>query len=255
MSSSSVDLGHQVASSQEWLAARKALLAKEKEWTRMRDELSRMRRELPWERVEKNYVFEGPEGKVTLAELFGEKSQLVIYHFMFGPSWEQGCPSCSMVADGFDGAMVHVADRDVMLMAVSRATLPEIEAFRKRMGWKFKWVSSNGNDFNHDYHVSFTKEEVEKGSMYYNYAINPFPSEEGPGVSVFYKDESGEVFHTYSTFARGGEPLIGAYAYLDLAPKGRNEEGLSFPMAWVRHHDRYAGAPVTKASCCAGDHA
>jgi predicted dithiol-disulfide oxidoreductase (DUF899 family) len=246
-----VATGHEVVSSAQWLEARKALLAKEKKLTRMRDELSRERRELPWERVDKNYVFEGPDGKQTLAELFGGKSQLMIYHFMFGPGWEQGCPSCSLIADNIDSSLVHLADRDVTLMAVSRATLPEIEGFKKRMGWKFKWVSSNANEFNWDYHVSFTKDEMANGTMFYNYAKNLFPSDEAPGLSVFYKDENGEVFHTYSTFARGGEPLINTYNYLDLAPKGRNEEGLSFPMAWVRHHDRYAGAEV-KASCCGG---
>lgn len=250
-----VDTGHAVVSSAEWLEARKAFLAKEKELTRMRDELSRQRRELPWERVEKKYVFDGSNGKVTLADLFDGKSQLIIYHFMFGPEWEQGCPSCSLVSDSIDGSLVHLADRDVTLMAVSRAPFEKIAAFKKRMGWRFNWVSSYGNDFNWDYHVSFKKDEMDNGATYYNYGVNPFPSDEGPGASVFYRDESGEVFHTYSTFARGGDMFINTYNYLDLAPKGRNEEGLSFPMAWVRHHDRYAGAEA-KASCCAaGEHA
>jgi predicted dithiol-disulfide oxidoreductase (DUF899 family) len=260
MSTSAVDLGHKVVSSAEWLAARKGLLAKEKELTRLKDDLSRQRRELPWERVEKKYVFDGPNGKESLADLFGGRSQLVVYHFMFGPGWEQGCQSCSLIADHFDGMLVHLANRDVTLMAVSRATLPEIEAFKERMGWGFKWVSSNANDFNWDYHVSFTKDEVAKGKMYYNYAESTFPSEEGPGVSVFYKDEQGEIFHTYSTFARGGDILIGAYNFIDMTPKGRNEEGLSYPMAWVRHHDRYEqsydDARVKAAgSCCSGEHA
>jgi predicted dithiol-disulfide oxidoreductase (DUF899 family) len=248
-----VETGHKVVSNTEWLDARKKFLAKEKELTRMRDELSRQRRELPWERVEKNYVFDGPNGKESLADLFGGKSQLLIYHFMFGPGWEQGCQSCSLISDNIDGSLVHLAERDVTLMAVSRATWPEIEAFKKRMGWKFKWVSSNANDFNWDYHVSFSQEDTEKGTMYYNYAISPFPSSEGPGLSAFYKDESGDVFHTYSTFARGGDILINTYNYLDMTPKGRNEAGLSYPMAWVRHHDRYEGAQVKGASCCAGE--
>jgi len=253
MSTSAVNVGHKVVSNAEWLEARKGLLAKEKEFTRMRDALSRQRMELPWERVEKNYVFDGPKGKETLADLFGDKSQLLIYHFMFAPGWEQGCQSCSLIADGIDGNLVHLAARDVAMAVVSRATLPEIETFKKRMGWRFKWVSSNANDFNWDYHVSFSKEEAEKGTMYYNYAISPFPSEEGPGLSAFYKDESGEIFHTYSTFARGGEMLLHVYSYLDLAPKGRNEGGLSYPMAWVRHHDRYEGALVKGAGCCEGE--
>jgi predicted dithiol-disulfide oxidoreductase (DUF899 family) len=253
MSTSAIDVGHKVVSNAEWLDARKAFLAKEKELTRMRDELSRQRMELPWERVEKNYIFDGPNGKETLADLFGGKSQLLIYHFMFGPGWEQGCQSCSLISDNIDGSLVHLAERDVTLMAVSRATVPEIEAFKKRMGWKFKWVSSNANDFNWDYHVSFSQEDTEKGTMYYNYEVSPFPSSEGPGLSAFYKDENGDVFHTYSTYARGGDILINTYNYLDLAPKGRNEAGLSYPMAWVRHHDRYEGAQVKGAGCCAGE--
>jgi predicted dithiol-disulfide oxidoreductase (DUF899 family) len=253
MSTSAIDVGHKVVSNAEWLDARKAFLAKEKELTRMRDELSRQRMELPWERVEKNYIFDGPNGKETLADLFGGKSQLLIYHFMFGPGWEQGCQSCSLISDNIDGSLVHLAERDVTLMAVSRATVPEIEAFKKRMGWKFKWVSSNANDFNWDYHVSFSQEDTEKGTMYYNYEVSPFPSTEGPGVSAFYKDENGEVFHTYSTFARGGDILINTYNYLDIAPKGRHEAGLSYPMAWVRHHDRYEGAQAKGAGCCAGE--
>jgi predicted dithiol-disulfide oxidoreductase (DUF899 family) len=246
-----VNVGHEVVSSAEWLKTRKAFLAKEKNLTRLRDELNRERMELPWEKVEKNYVFDGPNGKETLEDLFGGKSQLVIYHFMLGPDWAEGCPSCSMAADTFDGSLVHLADRDVSLVAVSRAKLPQIEGFRKRMGWQFKWVSSNANDFNWDYHVSFTKDEMANGMMDYNYKKMAFPSDEAPGLSAFYKDESGEVFHTYSTFERGLDLLVHPYAFLDLAPKGRNEEELVFPMAWVRHHDKYAGAEV-KASCCGG---
>jgi predicted dithiol-disulfide oxidoreductase (DUF899 family) len=228
-----------VVSPAEWLAARKELLAKEKEFTRLRDELSRERRELPWEKVEKTYVFEGPNGKETLADLFGKRSQLIVYHFMLGPGWKEGCPSCSYLADHYDGATIHLAHRDVSLVVISRATYPEIDAFKKRMGWRFKWVSSFGTDFNYDYHVSFTKEEKAKGKVMYNYALGEFPSEEGPGLSVFYKDKDGSIFHTYSTYARGLDILVGTYNFLDMAPKGRDEEGLAHSMAWVRHHDRY----------------
>jgi len=242
----------------DWLAARKELLAKEKEFTRLRDELSRQRRELPWEKVDKNYVFEGPKGKQTLADLFDGRSQLVVYHFMFGPGWKEGCPSCSFVADSFDGAAVHLAERDATLAVVSRATLPEIEGFRKRMGWRFPWVSSFGNDFNFDYHVSFSKEEKAQGKVYYNYGMNEFPSDEGPGISVFYKNRDGEIFHTYSAYARGLDILLTAYNFLDLTPKGRDEDALAYPMAWVRHHDRYSVGKIVDiqklaaadGSCC-----
>jgi predicted dithiol-disulfide oxidoreductase (DUF899 family) len=230
---------HRIVSETEWLAARKAHLAKEKEFTRVRDELSRQRRELPWVKVDKTYVFDGPRGKETLAELFDGRSQLLVYHFMLGPGWEEGCKSCSLLADHFDGAAVHIAHRDVTFLAVSRAPLPQIEAFKRRMGWGFKWVSSFGSDFNHDYHVSFSKDEMAQGKVFYNYATSEFPSEEAPGASVFYKDADGQVFHTYSAYARGLDILIGAYNYLDLVPKGRDEEALPFTMAWVRHHDRY----------------
>lgn len=230
---------HKVVSREEWLEARKAHLAKEKDFTRLRDELSRQRRELPWVRVEKRYVFDGPGGKETLADLFGGRSQLIVYHFMFGPGWEQGCPSCSFLSDHIDGALVHLAHRDVTLVAVSRAPLSQIEAFKKRMGWRFKWVSSSGSDFNYDYHVSFTKEEMAKGKVYYNYDLGEFDGEEAPGTSVFYKDGTGAIFHTYSSYARGLDMLVGAYNYLDLVPKGRDEAELPWTMAWVRHHDRY----------------
>jgi predicted dithiol-disulfide oxidoreductase (DUF899 family) len=237
---------HKIVSQEEWLVARKAHLAKEKELTRLRDRLSAERRELPWVKVEKAYVFDGPDGKETLAELFGGRSQLMVYHFMFGPDWEQGCPSCSYVADHIDGANLHLPQRDVTLLAVSRAPLAQIEAFRRRMGWRFKWVSSYSNDFNHDFHVSFTKDELANGKVDYNYdMVAGF--DELPGLSAFYKDEKGDVFHTYSAYARGLDTLIGAYNYLDLAPKGRDEAALSWTMAWVRHHDRYedqeAGTP------------
>ncbi len=190
-----------VVSQADWRAARKELLKKEKEFTRLRDQLSRQRRELPWEAVGKQYVFDGPRGKQTLSDLFGGKSQLIVYHFMFGPGWKEGCPSCSFLADTFDGAAVHLPQRDVSFVAVSRATLPEIEAFKKRMGWRFHWVSSSGSDFNFDYHVSFSKDDKAKGKVYYNYDMTDFPSEEAPGASVFYKNASGEIFHTYSTYA------------------------------------------------------
>ena len=230
---------HKVVSQQEWLAARKELLAAEKEFTRQRDALSAKRREMPWAKVEKNYTFEGPNGKVSLSDLFRDKSQLIVYHFMFGPGWEQGCPGCSFVSDHVDGALVHLNARDVAYTAVSRATLPEITAFKKRMGWHFPWVSSNQNDFNFDYHVSFSKDHGSNGKVQYNYAEREFPSEEAPGLSVFCKNAAGEIFHTYSSYARGLDIHLGAYNFLDLTPKGRDEAGLSQPMAWVRHHDRY----------------
>ena len=228
-----------IVSRDEWLAARKQFLIKEKELTHLRDRLSAERRALPWVKVDKPYVFDGPNGREALTDLFAGRSQLVVYHFMFGPEWEQGCPSCSWAADNIDGNVVHLNARDVTLAVVSRAPLQQIEAFRKRMGWHFKWVSSYGSDFNYDYHVSFTPEEMSEGKVHYNYGPNGFPSEEAPGVSVFYKDANGEVFHTYSSYARGAEPLLGAYYFLDVVPKGRDEAGLPFTMAWVRHHDRY----------------
>ena len=232
-------ISRKVVSSAEWIAARKELLRKEKEFSRLRDELSRERRELPWEKVEKKYFFEGPRGKETLADLFAGKSQLIVYHFMLGPGWREGCPSCSFISDHIDGSVPHLAARDVSLVVVSRAPLEEIQAFQKRMGWKFKWVSSHGGEFNYDYQVSMTPEEKAKGEVYYNYSMQKFPSEERPGTSVFYKDASGEIFHTYSAYSRGLDILIGAYNWLDLAPKGRDEEGLKHGMAWVRHHDKY----------------
>lgn len=250
---------HKIVSHDQWLVARKAYLAEEKAFSKVRDALARKRRELPWEKVEKNYVFDTPAGKQSLADLFGGKSQLIVYHFMLGPGWEEGCPSCSLLADHFDGSAIHLAQRDVALVVISRAPLPEIETFKRRMGWQFKWASSFGNDFNFDYHVSATPEEKAKGIAAYNYEITEFPSDERPGASVFYKDASGDVFHTYSTYGRGLDILIGAYNFLDLAPKGRDEAGLSYGMAWVRHHDKYAvddkprekyEQPKTTDSCC-----
>jgi predicted dithiol-disulfide oxidoreductase (DUF899 family) len=230
---------HPVVSREEWLEARKAHLAKEKQFTRLRDQLSAERRAMPWVKVVKPYVFEGPRAKLTLGDLFDGRRQLIVYHFMLGPGWQEGCPSCSFLADHMDGAVVHLAQRDVTLLAVSRAPLGQIEAFKKRMGWRFTWVSSYGSDFNFDYHVSFTKEEMARGEVEYNFGPREFPSEEAPGLSVFYRDEHGEIFHTYSAYARGLDLLVGAYNYLDLAPKGRDEDALAFTMAWVRHHDRY----------------
>ena len=231
----------------EWLAARKELLKKEKEFSLLRDQPSRMRREMPWEKVQKQYVFEGPRGKEMLTDLFDGRSQLIVYHFMFGPGWKEGCPSCSFLADSFDGSVVHLAHRDTTFVAISRATLPEIEAFKKRMGWKFKWVSSSGTDFNFDYQASASKDEIAKGKVYYNYELTEFPSEERPGASIFYKNKAGEIFHTYSTYARGLDMLLTAYNYLDLTPKGRDEDGLKHSMAWVRHHDRYDDNYVVEA--------
>ena len=232
-------LDHATASREEWLSLRKELLRKEKELTRLRDRLNTERRELPWVRVAKDYVFEGPHGNETLKDLFAGRSQLVIYHFMFGPDWNEGCPSCSFTCDHIDGGLPHLAARDVTMVMVSRAPLARIEAFKKRLGWKFTWVSSNGSDFNRDFHVSFTKDEVARGKVNYNYTMQEFPSEEAPGVSVFFKDEGGDVFHTYSTYGRGVESLVTTYMILDMVPKGRDEERLRFTMEWVRHHDRY----------------
>jgi len=236
---------HKIVSHDEWIAARKAYLAEEKAFSKTRDALAKKRRQLPWEKIEKNYVFDTPAGKQSLADLFGGNSQLIVYHFMLGPGWEAGCPSCSYLADHFDGAVIHLAQRDVSFVVVSRAPLSEIQKFQKRMGWKFKWVSSFGSDFNVDYQVSVSPQEQAKGRVLYNYEwIDNFPSEERPGASVFYKNEAGEVFHTYSTYGRGLDMFIGAYHFLDIAPKGRDEDGLEFSMAWVRHHDRYDGAAV-----------
>jgi predicted dithiol-disulfide oxidoreductase (DUF899 family) len=230
---------HSIVSREKWLPLRKELLRKEKELTRLRDQLNAERRELPWVRVEKNYVFDAPDGKVSLKELFGGRSQLVIYHFMFGPDWNEGCPSCSFVSDHIDGALPHLAARDVTMVMVSRAPLAKIETFKKRMGWRFNWVSSYGTDFNPDFGVSFTKDEMAQGKVNYNYTMQEFPSEEAPGISVFYKNPGGEVFHTYSSFGRGLEHLVGTYMILDLVPKGRDEDELGFTMEWVRYHDRY----------------
>jgi len=244
---------HPVVSRERWLAERKALLAREKELTQLHDRIAGERRALPWVRIDKRYEFDAPEGRRTLAELFEGRRQLVVQHFMFAPGWEQGCPSCSFMADHIDGAMPHLAQRDLTLLVVSRAPLADIERFRRRMGWRFKWVSSFGTDFNRDFGVSFTAEERASGAVHYNYVTQPFPQEEAPGISVFYKDDAAEVFHTYSTYGRGVELMMGTYELLDIAPKGRDEAQLPYTMAWVRHHDRYepqpAAAPAA-ASCC-----
>ena len=224
----------------EWLAARLDLLEAEKALTRQSDEVARRRQALPWVRIDKEYVFDTPEGPRTLANLFDGRSQLLVQHFMFAPGWKEGCPSCSYMADHTDGMNKHLAHHDVTMIAVSRAPLAEIERYRKRMGWQFKWVSSFGNDFNHDFRVSFTPEEVASGHIDYNFGEWRETGEEWPGVSAFYKDEAGELFRTYSTYGRGVEVMMGTYNMLDLAPKGRNE---SEGMDWVRRHDRYEQAP------------
>ena len=237
--STAVAKQHKVVSQPEWLAARKELLKAEKDFTKQRDAISAKRRDLPWVKVEKNYLFEGPNGQQSLADLFRSKSQLIVYHFMLGPDWTEGCRSCSYLADHFDGMLPHLNARDAAFTAISRATMPEIAAFKQRMGWNFPWVSSNANDFNFDYHVSFTEQHRINGKVDYNYGLTEFPLTEAPGLSVFYKDAAGEIFHTYSTYARGLDVMVGTYNFLDFAPKGRDEEGLTFSMAWVRHHDRY----------------
>jgi predicted dithiol-disulfide oxidoreductase (DUF899 family) len=230
---------HPVVSHEAWLEARKQFLAREKEFNRLRDQLSADRRALPWERVDKQYVFDGPNGRETLADLFAGRSQLVIYHFMLGAGWEEGCKSCSFWADNLNGVDIHLAHRDVTALLVSSAPLAEINAYRQRMGWGLKWVSSAGSDFNNDYHVTFSPEELETGEVFYNYAWSKMSGTERPGISVFYKDADGTVYHTYSTYARGLDMMNGAYHYLDLVPKGRDEAGLRFNMEWVRWHDKY----------------
>jgi predicted dithiol-disulfide oxidoreductase (DUF899 family) len=229
--------GHPVVSQADWLSARTAFLAKEKEFTRLRDELGRQRRELPWVKVEKKYVFDGPRGKESLAELFEGRSQIVVYHFMFNPDSDEGCKHCSFWADNFNGIVVHLNHRDVTFVAISRAPMAKIEPFKKRMGWGFKWLSSSDSDFNYDYQASFTKEQIDSGSVYYNFTKSKMNMADREGTSVFYKDESGALFHTYSCYARGIDMMNAAYHYIDLVPKGR-DEGDS-PQSWVRYHDRY----------------
>jgi predicted dithiol-disulfide oxidoreductase (DUF899 family) len=234
----------EIVSNTEWLVARKDLLTREKQFNVQRDALSAARRKLPWVKIDKEYVFDGPKGKETLADLFDGRRQLIVYHFMLGPGWEEGCKSCSYLADHFDGANWHLPHRDVTLVVVSRAPLAEIEPFQKRMGWRFKWLSSNGSDFNFDYHVSATEDDKAKEKMFYNYEMGELMSDEMPGLSVFYKDEGGQIFYTYSTYARGLDLLVGAYNFLDLVPKGRDENPES-TMDWVRRHDRYDAEQVS----------
>jgi predicted dithiol-disulfide oxidoreductase (DUF899 family) len=237
---------HKIVSRDEWIAARKAHLKNEKALTRMRDLVSAERRALPWVKVEKNYVFDTSDGKKTLAELFGKNSQLIIHHFMWRWDLDQGCESCSLEADHAEGAIVHLENHDVSYVRVSRAPLAKLEAYKKRMGWSAQWVSSYGNDFNYDYHVSFTKEDLAKGEVYYNYAMSKDGFDELPGLSVFYKDQDGSVFHTYSSYGRGNEEVIGAFIYLDITPKGRNETEI---MDWVKRHDEYEGAAPAGVCC------
>jgi len=239
---------HKTVSREEWLEARRALLAKEKEVLKAKDALRRETRELPWVKVDKEYVFEGPNGKETLSSLFAGRSQLVVRHFMLGPGWKEGCVGCSFGADQTDGAVVHLINHDVMFVTVSRAPYPEIAAYHKRMGWQFKWVSSFGSDFNYDYHVSFTEEDEKRGKAFYNFTDMDYMGDEMPGTSVFFKNEAGEIFYTYSAFARGSELIGGVYGILDVTPKGRNEPPGGNLTAWVRRHDEYTEKPGD--SCC-----
>ncbi len=236
---------HQIASRDEWLIARKELLAREKELTRARDELSRRRRALPWVKIEKPYLFDGPNGRETLSDLFGGNSQLIVQHFMFAPGWSEGCVGCSFSADHVDGARRHFEHHDVSFVAVSRAPLAELEAYRKRMGWGFKWVSSYGSDFNYDFNVSFSPEQLAQGSVIYNYEPTSQATEEEPGYSVFFKDEGGDIYHTYSSYGRGNEEIIGTYMFLDLTPKGRNEGPDGDLTDWIKRHDAYDGGPAS----------
>lgn len=243
---------HPVVTRQRWLAEREALLSQEKELTQLRDRIAAQRQALPWVRVEQDYLFDTTEGPRRLSQLFEGRHQLLVQHFMLGPGWEAGCPSCSFMADHMGGMQLHLAARDVTVMAVSRAPLAEIERFRQRMGWRFRWVSAHGNRFNQDYAVSFSPEQVASKSVVYNYGHTEFGGEEAPGISLFYRGDAGEVFHTYSTYGRGVEAMMGTYNLLDLAPLGRNERDVPYKMEWVRHHDRYeAPQPAPRAAACA----
>ncbi|AZC23317.1 MULTISPECIES: thioredoxin family protein [Pseudomonas] len=243
---------HPVVTREQWLEARKQHLLHEKAFTRQRDLLSAERRALPWVRIDKPYRFQGPQGTLSLADLFGGRSQLLVYHFMFGAGWAEGCKGCSFLADHFDGANQHLAHHDIALVAVSHAPYEQFQAFRQRMGWQFDWVSSAGEDFNQDFGVSFSNEQRGTATASYNYAPINSNEEELPGLSVFYRNEQGEIFHTYSTYTRGLDLLIGTYNFLDLAPKGRNEGPI---MNWVRHHDRYDDTPSNPKAqgCCCTD--
>lgn len=233
-----------IVSPEEWLTARLALLRQEKEYTRLGDQLSAGRRELPWVRMTKAYTFESPAGRVSLADLFGGHRQLIVQHFMLGPGWEQGCKSCSFMLDHFNPTVPHLAARDVAFAAISHAPLAEILPFKARMGWDVNWVSSHGTGFNQDFHVSFTEEEIARGGVPYNYGRMDFPQTEAPGISVFARDDAGAVYHTYSTYGRGVEVVMTTYDLLDLVPKGRDEAGLEYGMEWLRHHDRYDHVPA-----------
>jgi predicted dithiol-disulfide oxidoreductase (DUF899 family) len=261
MANSNVD-DPKVVSRDEWLVARKELLAKEKELTRARDALSAQRRDLPWVRVEKEYIFATTDGSKSLSDLFDGRSQLILYHFMWRRELDDGCVGCSFLADHIDGVNMHLPHHDVTFIVMSRAPLPLLEAYKKRMGWRFNWVSSLGSDFNFDYHVSFTEDDLANGKVFYNYRMTDASIEELSGISVFYKDANGDIFHTYSSYARGNEEVLGTYMYLDLTPNGRNETGPNHNLAdWVRHHDRYGDggfvdatgayvAPKSSVSCC-----
>lgn len=236
---------HEIVSQEQWLAARKQLLQHEKDLDHQRDRISAERRALPWVKVDKAYRFEGPDGPQTLADLFGRNSQLVIYHFMFGAGWKEGCPGCSFLSDHIDGADLHLAHHDVSVVAVSHAPFADFQAFKRRMGWDFHWVSSMSSDFNYDFKVSAKPEQIKAGKVTYNYEPSKDAGEEMPGLSVFYRNEAGEIFHTYSTYARGLDLLVGTNNFLDLTPKGRNENVI---MEWVRHHDRYEDSPIKASS-------
>lgn len=242
-------LTNPVVSREKWLEARRALLATEKEETRLRDKIRAERQKMPWVKVDKTYTFDTPAGKRTLADLFDGRSQLMVYHFMFGPDWEAGCPGCSFLSDHIDGTLAHLNNHDVTYVTVSRAPLDKIEAYKKRMGWKFPWVSSFGSDFNFDYHVSFTKEELESGKVFYNFReiSGDEANDELPGMSAFIRDEAGNVYHTYSDYARGGEEILTTLMILDRAPKGRNETST---LSFVKRHDEYEDTPQAQ-SCCA----
>ena len=243
MTDTSTAMNHRVVSRDAWLKERKALLAEEKEMTHLRDKLSAKRRELPWVKVEKTYAFGTPDGTKTLADLFDGRSQLIVKHFMLAPGQKEGCVGCSFEVDHVEGALQHIEHHDVSFVSVARAPLAEIEAFKKRMGWHFRWASSYASDFNYDFNVSFTPEQMKSGKAFYNYQETEVPLEDLSGFSIFYKDEKGDIFHTYSTFGRGGEEVLGSYMLLDLTPKGRNEQGPNFDLTdWVRHHDRYDAA-------------
>jgi len=242
---------HNIVSREQWIEARRDLLREEKAWTRERDRLAEKRRSLPWVRIDKNYIFEAADGPVTLAELFDGRSQLIVYHFMFGPDWDEGCPGCSLLSDQVDGARRHFEHNDVSYVAVSRGPIEKLEAYRRRMEWKFRWVSSAKSDFNLDFNVSFPKGTREDG-VFYNFEQRADPGiDELPGVSVFYRDEAGTIFHTYSTFGRGGEPFLPVYSWLDIVPKGRNETDQGTLTDWVRRHDRYEDDGRTRAATAA----